>query len=260
MNPPVKVTWWGHASTTIELDGVRVLTDPVFTTRLAHLSRLGSPAPAIAARAADVVVISHLHRDHLHVPSLLMLPASTQIVAPRGASAALAGVSPRLAGRIHEVGAGDSVSFGPVTVEAVPAAHDGRRGPGSRFGGLALGYLLSGTRGATVWFAGDTGLFDGMNVIGPVPIAVVPIGGWGPTLGEGHLDPAQAVEAVRRVGAVDAVPMHYGTFWPTGLRWVHPMNYRRLFHEPGSRFAAEFGRVLPAARSHVLAPGGSVLL
>ncbi|MGI8667911.1 MAG: MBL fold metallo-hydrolase [Jatrophihabitans sp.] len=252
----LQITWWGHATASIDLAGVRVLTDPIFAARLAHLRRLGGPLPAPAARQADLVVISHLHRDHLHLPSLASLPPGTRIIGPRGSAAVAGRPEPGLADRIEEVTAGDQVTVGGLQVQAVPAEHDGRRAPGSRFRGTALGYLLrprAGT-GPSVWFAGDTGLFDGLTEIGPVDLAVVPVGGWGPTLGPGHLDPGQAAEAVRRVAAGHAVPIHYGTFWPVGLRRLRPATFGRLFDQPGVRFSHELA-ALTGARCHLLAPG-----
>jgi L-ascorbate metabolism protein UlaG (beta-lactamase superfamily) len=259
----VSVTWWGHATTTIELGGRRVLTDPVLTARIAHLSRLGGSVPGRAALRADVAVVSHLHMDHLDVPSLRMLGASVRIVAPNGAARALSRSAPELARRVEQVGPGDVVDVDGVRLRAVPAEHDGRRSPVSRYHGPALGFVLEADGGGNpqrVWFAGDTGLFDAMAEIGSVEVAVVPVGGWGPTLGPTHLDPAQAAEAVRRVGARDAVPVHYGTFWPTGLRHVHPASFRRCFTGPGERFADELAAACPGARAHVIGSGQTVLL
>jgi L-ascorbate metabolism protein UlaG (beta-lactamase superfamily) len=246
----VTITWWGHATVTVELGGLRVLTDPLLTGRLAHLRRQGPAVPSEAA-VADLVVISHLHADHLHLPSLRRVSPRADVAAPAGAASLL-----RRAGRdatVHELGVGDEIAVGDVRVRAVAAHHDGRRLPGSRHCGPALGYVLS-AGGDSVWFAGDTGLFDGLAAVGPVRTAIVPVGGWGPSLGPEHLDPAQAAEAVRRVGAEHAVPVHYGTFWPVGLRRIAPSVHRHRFREPGRDFAA----ALSGARAHVLAPGESV--
>ncbi|BEP12057.1 MBL fold metallo-hydrolase [Acidothermaceae bacterium B102] len=255
----VAVTWWGHATTTIELEGVRVLTDPVLTRRIAHLLRIGGPLPSTEALAADVVVISHLHHDHLHLPSLRLLDRSTRIVAPVGTAGALRRSDPSLAVRVEEVDVGDVVEVGGVRVLAVPAHHEGKRSPVSRHEGPALGFLMS-TADVAVWFAGDTGLFDTLADIGPADVAVVPVGGWGPTLGETHLDPAQAAEAVRRVGATDAVPIHYGTFWPMGLREAWPKGIARHFSSPGNVFADELARACPDASAHVLLHGQTVTI
>src|SRR5581483_8769243 len=186
--------------------------DPVLTPRVAHLSRIGGAVPAATAADADAVVLSHLHPDHLDVASLRMFGPGVRIVAPSGAVRALRRAAPDLSGRLEEVRAGQVVDLGAVRVVAVPARHDGRRHRWSRHSGPALGYVLeadSASRAVRVWFAGDTGLFAAMADIGPVDIALVPVGGWGPTLGPTHLDPGRAVEAVRLVGARDAVPIHY---------------------------------------------------
>jgi len=110
---------------------------------------------------------------------------------------------------------------------------------------------------ARVWFAGDTGLFTGMSDFRPVDVAVIPIGGWGPTLGPTHLDPTQAAEAVRRVGAKDAVPVHFGTFWPLGLRHIHRPSFLQGFVEPGPRFAAALAACCPRSTAHLLEVGNT---
>jgi L-ascorbate metabolism protein UlaG (beta-lactamase superfamily) len=263
VSPDVSITWWGHVTTTVELAGRRFLTDPVLTGRVAHLSRIGSPVPEGSARQADAVLVSHLHLDHLDVASLRLLDSDVRIIAPTGTARALSTRAPGLGRRVEEVDAGAVIDIEGVLVQAVPAAHDGRRSPVSPHRGPALGFILSAPHHddvPQVWFAGDTGLFPAMAELGPVGIAVVPVGGWGPTLGPTHLDPTQAAEAVRRVGALDAVPIHYGTFWPTGLRRLHRSSFRDHFADPGIRFAHELATANPLARAHVLAPGGTVTI
>ncbi|MCW2603453.1 MAG: hypothetical protein JWN61_1588 [Pseudonocardiales bacterium] len=256
----ISITWWGHATATIELGGLRVLTDPVLTPRLAHLRRLGGPIPGPSATIADVVLISHLHADHLHIPSLRALGRGVRIVAPRGAAGLLAAAEPRLLDQLEEVDVDGDITAGALRIRAVPADHDGHRHPGSRHTGPALGFVLTTADVRPVWFAGDTGLFDAMADIGPVGTAIVPVGGWGPTLGPHHLDPVQAAEAVRRVCATDAIPVHYGTFWPVGLRRVHPGSFRRMFADPGTRFADALAQAAPDARAHVLSAGARVAI
>jgi L-ascorbate metabolism protein UlaG (beta-lactamase superfamily) len=253
---PIRVTWWGHATSTITLGGVRVLTDPVLSARVAHLYRPVAPTPPAAAASAEVVVVSHLHADHLHLPSLRRLGPRTRVVVPRGGAALVVRAVPALRSRVDEVGPGDVVQLGAVQIVATAAEHDGRRLPGSPHAGPALGYLLR-HEGCTVWFAGDTGLFDEMSGIGPVDLALVPVGGWGPTLGQHHLDPDQAVEAVRRVDAAHAIPIHYGTFWPVGLRLVSRATYRAKCLQPGRRFADALEQA-STARAHLVAPCTSV--
>ena len=240
------VTWWGHASTTVELGGVRVATDPLLGDRLLHLRRLtASPSPR--AYDADVVVVSHLHHDHLHLPSLRRFGAGVPILVPRGGESLLTSVG---LDRVRGVEPGEVLDVAGVRVTVLPATHEGGRGPHSRISGPALGFRLDGG-GRSAWFPGDTELREDMARVGPVDLALVPIGGWGPTLEDGHMDPVAGAEAVRRVGATTAVPVHWGTFWPWGLRHVLRGNHHRLFTTPGQRFLdllepAGIEAVLPA--------------
>ncbi|MEV5906813.1 MBL fold metallo-hydrolase, partial [Streptomyces sp. NPDC052127] len=85
----VEITWWGHATCTVEDSDVRVLTDPLFARRLAHLRRRRGAPPPPGAWRADVALVSHLHADHLHVPSLARLAPGTRLLVPRGAPRAV---------------------------------------------------------------------------------------------------------------------------------------------------------------------------
>jgi L-ascorbate metabolism protein UlaG (beta-lactamase superfamily) len=247
----MRVTWWGHSTVTISLDGMRLLTDPALTGQVAHLRRRRGPLPRLEARRADAVLVSHLHADHLHLPSLRLVDARARLLLPGGASSLLRGrTGLGLADRATWMQVGSSVAVGGVRVTAVPAAHDGRRTTVSRISGPALGYLLEGS--ARVWFAGDTDLHDAMEDLRPVDVALVPVGGWGPTLGPGHMDPLRAAEAVRRVEARVAIPIHYGTLWPRGLTRVSP----ERFLGPERAFAEHAARIAPGTEVVVLAPGG----
>jgi L-ascorbate metabolism protein UlaG (beta-lactamase superfamily) len=242
------VTWWGHSTATVELGRTRVATDPLLSDRLLHLLRY-TGTPARAALDADLVVVSHLHHDHCHLPSLARYAADVPLVVPRGAERLLAPVAHD---RLVPVVPGDEVELAGVRVEVLAASHDGRRHPASRQRPPALGFRLS-NGGGSCWYPGDTELRDDMADVDPVDLALVPVGGWGPTLADGHLHPGQAAEAVRRVGARWAVPVHWGTFWPAGLRRVAPANHHRLFTTPGARFADALAGSGVAAV--VLAPG-----
>ncbi|MDA0184741.1 MBL fold metallo-hydrolase [Solirubrobacter phytolaccae] len=233
------MTWLGHATVLIEVGGVRLLTDPVLSDRVMHLKRQ-VPVPE-RPRDIDAVLISHLHHDHLHKPSLRGLAATA--LAPVGASKYLADYA------VHEVRPGDTVDVG-VTVEAVPAWHDGRRRPGPGAEELdTLGYLVDG-----VWFAGDTDYDPAMEALrGRVDCALIPIWGWGPSLGPGHLDPAGAARVIDLIAPRLAVPIHWGTFLPLGLGRRH----ERLLTDPPLEFSAA---VAGGTRVEVVAPGGSVEL
>jgi L-ascorbate metabolism protein UlaG (beta-lactamase superfamily) len=235
-----RVTWLGHATVLIEVDGARLLTDPVLRPRVAHLRR--HAAAVDAPGEVDAVLISHLHLDHLDLPTLRRVPAP--LVVPRGGARFV-----RALGRpVRELAPGDSVRVGGAEVRAVHAEHDGRRLPWGT-AAPALGFVAGG-----VYFAGDTELFAGMSSFGPLDVALVPIWGWGPTLGDGHMDPLQAADAVALMAPRVAVPIHWGTLLPVGgaRRWGH------LLRDPAEEFAAACARTAPDVRVEVLAPGGSL--
>jgi len=153
-----RIVFLGHATVLIEVDGMRLLTDPLLRTRVAHLRRQVPPVDPGLLAGLDAVLISHLHHDHLDLPSLRMLGLDTPLVVPRRAGEMLRG---RGFTNVTELSVGEVTGVGPLTVTAVQARHDGRRRVGP--GGLraeTLGYLVGGRR--TVYFAGDTELFDGM--------------------------------------------------------------------------------------------------
>ncbi|MEU4427482.1 MBL fold metallo-hydrolase [Actinoplanes sp. NPDC024001] len=244
------VTWWGHSTVWLEDSGVTLLTDPVLTARLAHLRRMAGPAPRLPG-PPDAVLLSHLHADHFHIASLKAVPGRPLLVVPRGAAAfAAKSLGREVAERCVELAPGEDTTISGVRVRAVPARHDGSRGPWSRERAVAVGFVVEGA--ARTWYAGDTGLFDEMHDLGPLDLALIPVGGWGPTLGShGHLDAVDGAEALRRVKASWAVPVHYGTLWPVGMGRVR----RHMFDEPGARFADHAARTSPETRVRVLAHG-----
>lgn len=250
----LSVTWWGHASTTVTIGDARVALDPLFSDRLFHLRRYTAQVSAEASEA-DVVLISHLHHDHLHLPSLRRLARDVPILVPRGGEPLLRDLGPD---RVRPVEPGDVVEIGGTTVRVLAATHDGGRGPHTKITGPPLGFRVDRER-RSFWFPGDTELREDMYDVGRVDLALIPIGGWGPTLEDGHMDPIDGAEAVRRVGADAAVPVHWGTFWPLGLRRVARANHHRLFVTPGERFIAALAERAPDVRP-VLASHGEPLV
>ncbi|MEU1042862.1 MBL fold metallo-hydrolase [Streptomyces sp. NPDC005551] len=250
---PVEITWWGHATCTVEDSGTRVLTDPLFARRLAHLRRrAGAPPPAEAA-VADAVLISHLHADHLHVPSLARLEPGTRVLVPRGAPRVVSGLRGLRHLRLTEVAPGDRVRLDGLHVRVVHAAHDGRRLPVGPHRAPALGFVIEGE--ARTYFAGDTDLFDSMAAdVGAVDVALLPVGGWGPFLGEGHMNPARAARALAELAPRTAVPVHYGTYWPIGMDAVRPHE----FHTPGEEFVRRAAECAPGVAVHRLGHGESI--
>ncbi|GGJ32883.1 membrane protein [Streptomyces brasiliensis] len=251
----MEITWWGHATCTVADSDVRVLTDPLFARRLAHLRRRRGGTPPPDAARADVVLVSHLHADHLHVPSLARLAPGTRLLVPRGAPRAVPGLRRLGQLRITEMAPGDTATVGDLVVRAVPARHDGRRLPVGPHRAPALGYVVEGE--AKTYFAGDTGLFDSMPAeVGPVDVALLPVGGWGPYLGEEHLDARRAAQALARLAPRSAVPVHYGTYWPIGMDAVRPHE----FHAPGDEFVRQAAEYAPQVAVHKLGHGEGVRL
>ena len=243
-------TWWGHSTSTWQDGGTTVLFDPVLTARLGHLRRVRGPVPPRRAALADLILISHLHADHTHLPSLRLIPASAVLIAPAGSRRLLRPIAARGV-ELREVMPGDLVEFGGLQIRVLAADHDGRRHPGSPHRGPALGYLVEGSR--RCWYPGDTG--PSLEEVTNVDIALMPVGGWGPTLGDGHLDAEQAAYAVRRTHTADAVPVHWGIWWPIGLR-----QRPELIDLPAEAFAEHVSRVAPTTRVHLLRHGQSVSL
>jgi L-ascorbate metabolism protein UlaG (beta-lactamase superfamily) len=249
------VTWWGHSTCTIDDRGVRVLTDPLFCSRLGHLRRRRGPVPDDRSRHADLAVVSHLHADHLHLGSLAALPRHLPVAVPSGALRAVPGLRRLRDRELVEVAPGDAVRVRDVLVEVVPAEHDGRRWAGSRRRAPALGYVVCGA--ARTYFAGDTdSSAEVREAVGRCDVALLPVGGWGPTLGPGHLDPERAAGFLGELDAHHAVPVHFGTMWPIGLGLVR----RGRFYCPGAEFAAHAARLGLACSVRELRPGETARL
>ena len=210
----LRLTWVGHATLLIELDGLRILTDPVLGERLGPLRRLGPAPDADALGPIDTVLISHAHPDHFDRASLRRLDGDPLLVVPRGLgpSAAVTGHP------IREVAANERLDLGGVRIRALPARH--ARWP-LEPSARPIGYLIEGS--TNVYFAGDTALYPEMvRLAGHVDVALLPVGRWGPPHGPERLDPATAVDAARLVGARTAIPIHWGTLHVPGFgagRW-----------------------------------------
>jgi L-ascorbate metabolism protein UlaG (beta-lactamase superfamily) len=241
-----RIGFLGHATVLIEVAGVRVLTDPFLRDRLGPLERHG-PRPDIPSLGdVDLVLVSHGHQDHFDRASLASVPGRPTVVVPRGLGRALRGV---VRGDVVELLPGERAVAGPLSVTAIEARH--WISPGSPRA-RPVGYLLeAGTR---VYFAGDTGRFPAMrDLAGAVDVALLPVWTWGPHLGPGHLGPRSAAEALDDIRPAVAIPIHWGTLYPTRLHHV----WRRPLTEPGDRFAVHAARVAPKVDVRVLRPGTS---
>jgi L-ascorbate metabolism protein UlaG (beta-lactamase superfamily) len=244
------VTYVGHATVRVQVGGARLLTDPVLRDRLGHLRRR---VPSVAPEAyghPDGVLLSHLHRDHLDLPSLRRLPPDVPVLVPRGGGELLRRNGMKC---VHELQAGETVELAGLDVTAVPAEHSGRRRPG--LGGAdaeAVGYVIAGS--SRLYFAGDTDLYPEMALLGPLDVALVPVWGWGPTVGEGHMDPEVAARSLTLLRPRIAVPIHWGTLFPIGLARFRA---DRL-SEPPRDFARHAARLAPEVRVRILEPGATL--
>ena len=247
-----RLTYIGHATTLLRLDGTSILTDPMLRGWLGPLRRHGPPPEPDVPEISDLVLISHLHLDHLDLPSLRQLPPSTPLVVPRGAARWAVKGGAR---EVREIQLGETISISDVDVKAVRATHDGyrRRHRGEPI--EPLGYVIT-AGGRTVYFAGDTDLFPEMSDLGRIDVALLPVWGWGTTVGEGHLDPERAAKAVERIRPRIAVPIHWGTLFPVGLRWLRP----RFLTEPPLEFARLANRLAPEVEVRVVEPGSEISL
>jgi L-ascorbate metabolism protein UlaG (beta-lactamase superfamily) len=244
-----RIAFLGHSTVQIDLDGASLLTDPLLRDRVAHLRRY-APAPGPqAAPGVSAVLLSHAHQDHLDLPSLRELGSDTPMFVPPGAGAWL---QRRGFTAVTELGVGEEAVLGDVTVAAVPADHDGRRYPlGPRSD--SVGYLVRGSR--KVYFAGDTGVFDRMSELaGALDFALLPVAGWGRTLGPGHMDALDAARATRLLRPRVAIPIHWGTFRPIGRSERGLM----IGERPAREFEEHVRDLEPACDVRILAPGEEI--
>ena len=244
---PGRVWFVGHATVLIELDGKRILTDPVLVPRIGPLVRVAAaPAEELFERI-DLVLVSHAHHDHLDRRSLRMINRDARAIcaAPAARAIASAGLSP------EPLEPGEALRVGDLEVVATEAHHDGRRWP-VLGGSGSVGFVVRGSR--SIYFAGDTDLFDDMRDIEGIDVALLPVAGWGPRLPAGHMGPEAAADAAALIGPEVAVAIHWGTMRRVGMRLRGPLD------APARRFLAELERRAPAVRGAHLDPGEALEL
>src|SRR5208282_721043 len=229
----LRVTWLGHSTMLIEIDGLRVLTDPVWGPR-ASPSRLAGPKrfqPVPVALHAmppvDLVLVSHDHYDHLDYSTIRELAKrDVPFVTSLGVGAHLEAWGVR-AERIIELDWWEShrLPNSALTVTAAPSQHFSGRGLKDRNATLWSSFVIRGERHA-VFFSGDTGLTTEYRTIrdrhGPFDLVMLEVGAFHPAWGDIHLGPRNALEALRLLGGGPFLPVHWGTFSLAMHAWDQP--------------------------------------
>jgi len=251
----ITLTWLGHSTVVLDMDGVRLVADPLLRRHNGVLRRRGDRPEGVAWSGADAVLLSHLHHDHAEVASLRMLRGVPVLTAPENAAwVTRKGLDGRGVLDGEWVTVGDE-NEDEVAVRLVEAVHHSR--PMPHRPNAAHGHLVRGPSGV-VWIAGDTDLYPDMALLGawagaPVDVAVVPVGGWGPRLSPGHMGPGEAAEACRRAGARWALPVHWKTLHvPAG-----EMFPRGWMDSAGPRFTEHLARVAPSCEALEVEAGES---
>jgi len=210
-----ELTWVGHATVAIHDGDDVVLTDPHFSERALLPKRVVAPGVPIEAIPADAfAVVSHSHYDHLDAWTVENLPASVGWYVPLGMASFF-----RERGRtdVTELDWWQSAKRGRWTITCLPSQHWSRRSLGDTNETLWCAWLLDSGE-YRYFFAGDTGYFAGFAAFGnqfrPIDVALLPIGGYEPRwfMRGQHMDPAEAYQAFRDLGARLLIPIHWGTF------------------------------------------------
>jgi len=234
-SPPstgLRVTWLGHSTLLIEIDGHTFLTDPVWGERTSPYTWAGPkrfyepPLPLEQLPRLDAVLLSHDHYDHLDYPTIRRLAKlDTRFIAPLGVGEHLAywGVPES---KIREYDWWDQVTVGDITVTCLPARHASGRFLLDKDKTLWAGYALVGAK-HRVYFSGDTGLFPDMAKIGerlgPFDLTLIEAGAYNQAWPDWHLGPEQAVRAHRLVRGKALLPIHWGLFDLASHAWTEPM-------------------------------------
>ena len=233
-SPPasgLRITWLGHATALVDIDGARVLTDPVWSQRVSPSGWIGPRrffAPPVALSdlpELDAVVVSHDHYDHLDMPAVVELAArGTRFFVPLGVGAHLErwGVP---ASRIEELDWQESRSAGPLTLTLTPARHFSGRGLADRDETLWGSWVLAGPT-HRVYYSGDSGYFDGYREIGkthgPFDATLMSLASYGPTWPDVHMTPEELVLAHVELRGGALVPVHWATFNLAFHDWNEP--------------------------------------
>jgi L-ascorbate metabolism protein UlaG (beta-lactamase superfamily) len=257
----LRVTWLGHSTVLLEIDGKRVLTDPVFGERASPFALAGpkrfhpTPARLDDLPRLDAVLLSHDHFDHLCRQSMERLAASTApVVTSLGVGARLEALG-FPAARVTELDWGESAEVGGLRFTATPAQHFSGRGLGDRNSTLWSSWVMDSGR-RRVFFSGDTGLTPELIEIGkahgPFELVMLEVGAWHEAWGDIHLGPKNALTAFDQLGGGTLFPVHWGTFSLALHAWDEPAE-TLVSNAQGRRlFTPRLG--LPSEPAHVEGP------
>ncbi|MBU4353069.1 MAG: MBL fold metallo-hydrolase [Nanoarchaeota archaeon] len=203
----------GHSTTLIHLSDVNILTDPNFNSWSSILYRSREAGMQIKnLPPIDAILVSHPHYDHLDKWTLEQFSKDIPIVISKGNGELLSewGLT-----NIYELNPWDTLKIKGVKITAVPAQHSGSRNSPWADSPKALGYIVQGEK--TIYFVGDTGLFDGFKEIGnrfQIDVALLPIGAYRPRwfMKDHHLSPNDAINAMEMLEAKNMIPIHWGSF------------------------------------------------
>ena len=263
----LRATWLGHSTVLIEIDGLRVLTDPVWGPR-ASPSRIAGPKRfqpvPIALRALpaiDLVLVSHDHYDHLDYPTIRELATmGVPFVTSLGVGAHLEafGVAPA---RITELDWWESHTLpgSELTITAAPSQHFSGRGLKDRNATLWSSLAIRTPKHA-VFFSGDTGLTSEYATIrerlGPFDLVMLEVGAFHPSWGDIHLGPEHALEAYKLLGGGALLPVHWGTFALAVHDWDAPAEtLLALGPKQGAQLVMpRLGEAVEPSRAEVVTP------
>jgi L-ascorbate metabolism protein UlaG (beta-lactamase superfamily) len=224
------LVWLGHASFLLRLNGRTVAVDPVLSQRILGAGQRFTPPGLDRLPPLDLLLISHNHYDHLDAPTVRMVRRDTPVVVPgklgrwfrwRGFTA------------VTELDWWESVQVGALELTFVPAHHWSRRSLFDLCASLWGGWVLTAPVGSRVYHAGDSAYGSFFAEIGSrfpgIDVAMLPVGAYAPRwlMGNMHMDPEEAVQAARDVGAQAMVPMHWGTFWLSREPALEPIERTR---------------------------------
>ena len=245
----VGITWLGHAGFFVQIGGMNIVIDPNWALWMGPVKRVRHPSVwAKDLPPADLVLITHAHFDHLHLPSLHKIAAAQPIILPTGVGSLVKRCG---FGKIIELDTWQSARVGDIKVTLTPARHWGARMIHDVHRGFG-GYLIEGN-GETVFHCGDSSQFDGFREIGhrsDIDVALMPIGAYQAPSGRPvHMNPEEALDAFEMLGAKNLVPMHHDTF-PLGAEPIHEP-VQRLVEGAASRGRSERLRVLNEGESAI---------